>query len=61
MDGRILSEALTINGPKLRSFEPGQMEASCTAGNSTWTQYLKFTEVNGVRYLDEGNGGQTAR
>jgi arylsulfatase A-like enzyme len=61
MDGRILSEALTINGPKLRSFEPGQMEASCTAGNSTWTQYLKFTEVNGVRYLDEGNGRQTAR
>jgi hypothetical protein len=23
---------------------------------SAWEQYLNFTEVNGVRYLEEGNG-----
>jgi arylsulfatase A-like enzyme len=61
MDGRILSEALTINGPKLSSFEPRQIQASCNEGDSTWTQYLNFTEVNGVRYLDEGNGQQTRK
>lgn len=61
MDGRILTEALTIKGPKLRSFEPGQIEASTKEGGSTWRQYLKFTEVNGVRYLDEGNGEQNPK
>jgi len=56
MDGRVLSEALTIKGPQLHSFEPRHVEASADLGDSAWSQYLNFTEVNGVRYLDEGNG-----
>ena len=51
MDGRILTEALTIGGPALRSFEPRHFEAS----NGGWRQYLNVTEVNGVTYIDEGN------
>ncbi len=53
MDGRVLSEALTLKGPKLASYEPQRVEST----NSIWHQYLKFSDVNGVRYLDEGNGG----
>ncbi len=61
MDGRALSEALAIKGPPLRSFEPRHVEASADLGDSAWTQYLNFTEVNGVRYLDEGNGQNRKR
>jgi arylsulfatase A-like enzyme len=58
MDGRVLTEALTIKGAKVHSFEPRHIEASTENNGTRWTQYLNFTEVNGVRYLDEGNGGQ---
>jgi len=61
MDGRVLTEALTIKGPKLHSFQPRHLEASAHLNDVTWTQYLNVTEVNGVRYLDEGNGKQTQR
>jgi arylsulfatase A-like enzyme len=60
-DGRVLTEALTIMGPKLRSFQPRHLEATADLNDVTWTQYLNVTEVNGVRYLDEGNGKQTRR
>lgn len=57
MDGRVLTEALTI---------PGQTTAATThrhleARSSAWHQYLNLTEVNGVTYSDEGNGSQTTR
>jgi arylsulfatase A-like enzyme len=58
LDGRVLSEGLTVNGPALKSFEPRRIEASVRVGNKIWKQYLNFTEVNGVAYLDEGNGAQ---
>ena len=61
MDGRVLSEALTINAPPLHSFDPRHVEASADLGDSAWTQYLNFTEVNGVRYLDEGNAQNRKR
>ena len=61
MDGRVLTEALTSKGPKIKSFEPFHLEATNEIGNSVWHQYLNFTEVNGVRYFDEGNGWQTAK
>jgi arylsulfatase A-like enzyme len=61
MDGRVLTEALTIKGPKLKSFEPGHLEAVREQEKSVWHQYLNFTEVNGVIYYDEGNGYQTPR
>jgi hypothetical protein len=59
MDGRVVSEALTIPGPKINSFEPNHIAAARDLGKTTWHQYLNFTEVNGVDYFDEGNGFQT--
>lgn len=61
MDGRVLTEALTIPGPKIGSFEPGQFRATRESGTNAWHQYLNYTEVNGVIYLDEGNGYQTSK
>jgi arylsulfatase A-like enzyme len=63
MDGRVLTEGLTIKGPPVRSFEPRHIEAREDSGGSIWAQYLNITEVNGVRYLDEGNGktGKTSK
>ncbi|MBU6401581.1 MAG: alkaline phosphatase family protein [Verrucomicrobia bacterium] len=59
MDGRVLSEALTIDGPRIRSFEPRRLTARCEHPGFVWQQYLNVTEVNGVVYLDEGNGSAT--
>jgi len=58
MDGRVLSEALTIKGPELKSYEPRRIEATCELDGRVWQQYLNFTTVNGVDYFDEGNGAQ---
>jgi arylsulfatase A-like enzyme len=61
LDGRVMSEALSIEGPALRSTELGRLEARAELPGGVWEQYLKFTEINGVRYLDEGNGRWIAR
>ena len=61
MDGRVLTEAMTIKAPKIKSFEPRHLEATRQFDKSVWHQYLNFTEVNGVTYYDEGNGYQTPR
>jgi len=55
-DGRVLSEALVGAVPPFGKVEPGRREAKSELSGGTWEQYLKFTEVNGVRYLEEGNG-----
>ena len=56
MDGRVLAEALTVAGPPLKSFEVRRLTAQHDTGAGMWQQYLLVSEVNGVRYLDEGNG-----
>jgi arylsulfatase A-like enzyme len=56
MDGRVLAEALTVEGPPLKSFETRRLTAQRDTGAGVWRQYLQVSEVNGVRYLDEGNG-----
>lgn len=56
MDGRVLSEALTIPAPPLRSYEPERLTASRPLPQGEWRQYLEISEVNGVRYLDAGYG-----
>ncbi len=61
MDGRVLTEALTIAGPGIKSFEPRHIETTCGQEGVAWHQYLNFTEVNGVVYYDEGNGHQSSR
>ncbi len=61
MDGRVLSEALSIPVPAVKASESRRIEATNNLKDTTWHQYLKMSEVNGVDYFDEGNGWQTAR
>jgi predicted AlkP superfamily pyrophosphatase or phosphodiesterase len=61
MDGRILTEALTIKGPKLKSYEPGHIGAARELDTAIWHQYLNFSEVNGTMYYEEGNGYLTPK
>ena len=56
MDGRVLAEALTVPAPDLRSYDLKRLSAQRELPEGIWTQYLQVAEVNGVRYLDEGNG-----
>lgn len=58
-DGRVLGEALAGDAPPLRSLELKHLTARRELGNGqAWEQYLNVSEVNGVQYFDEGNGGQ---
>ncbi|HSU52428.1 MAG TPA: alkaline phosphatase family protein, partial [Candidatus Dormibacteraeota bacterium] len=50
-DGRVLSEALSSEGPPTTAPELHHIEAHA----GTWRQYLNYTQVNGVDYFDEGN------
>jgi arylsulfatase A-like enzyme len=59
LDGRVLSEALSAPAPAVGKVSSDRREAVADLGHGRWQQYLKFTELNGVRYLDEGNGGWT--
>ena len=61
MDGRVLAEALAHCDVKLKSYEQSHLETSKKSTGGTWRQYLNTVEVNGVTYLDEGNGYQADR
>jgi arylsulfatase A-like enzyme len=56
MDGRVLSEALTVSAPKVNEPTTQTIETSRALGNSAWRQYLKISSVNDTVYFDEGNG-----
>ncbi len=56
MDGRVLSEALSASNEKSSRVETKQLRAQATLPSGQWTQTLDVTEVNGVRYLDQGTG-----
>jgi arylsulfatase A-like enzyme len=60
MSGRVLGEALTVAGPEIQSSAPRHREAEWKGNGFLWKQYLDTSEVNGVTYLDQGNGGQTS-
>jgi arylsulfatase A-like enzyme len=61
MSGRVLGEALAQPSGTPPSCETRRLEASFRSQDSTWHQYLKYSEVNGVLYFDEGNGEQIPR
>jgi arylsulfatase A-like enzyme len=61
MDGRVLAEALAIDGPAVKSFDVSRHEASRDLGDAEWRQYLTVSQVNGVSYFDEGNGALTKK
>lgn len=56
MDGRVLSEALTVKAPKTGKPATKTIEASRTLDDFMWHQYLKISRVNDTVYFDEGNG-----
>ncbi len=56
MDGRVLGEALSGDDPALKSYDTQRLTARRETAGGVWEQYLQVSEVNGVRYLDEGNG-----
>jgi arylsulfatase A-like enzyme len=56
MDGRVLSEALTIEAPEVGKPTTRRLEATRVFENATWSQYLRISRVNDTVYLDEGNG-----
>jgi hypothetical protein len=55
MDGRILSEAMTVAMP-LPEPERKTIEATKHFGSGTWRQSLQILRVGSTTYLDEGNG-----
>jgi arylsulfatase A-like enzyme len=58
MSGRVLTEALTVAGPPIDSVQSHHEEASWKGQGLLWRQSLDWSTVNGVRYLDQGNGRQ---
>jgi arylsulfatase A-like enzyme len=58
MSGRVLSEALTGSAPPVGPVESHHKEATWQGDGFIWRQYLDISEVNGVTYLDQGNGAQ---
>jgi arylsulfatase A-like enzyme len=57
MDGRVLSEALTVDAPPVSKPLTRRIEAAGKIGDATWMQYLQISHVNDTIYFDEGNGG----
>jgi arylsulfatase A-like enzyme len=58
MSGRVLTEALSVAGPPIDSVQSHHKEASWQGAGFVWRQHLDWSTVNGVIYLDQGNGGQ---
>ncbi len=61
MDGRVLSEALTVDAPPVSAPETRRIEARRAEEKFVWQQYLQISQVNQTIYLDEGNGSQITK
>lgn len=61
MDGRVLHEALATHRGPMPKVKTQRLEASRDIGFLHWSQYLKFSEVDGAVYFDEGNGAAGVR
>lgn len=59
--GRVLTEALAESSISKPMVQTHKLETNYQAEDFTWRQYLKYSEVNGVLYFDEGNGEQVPR
>lgn len=55
-DGRVLYEAFADGSRRAPKSVTRTIEAKRDIGLFRWHQYLKFTEVDGAIYFDEGNG-----
>lgn len=61
IDGRVLTEALNSPDAKPPTVVTKQLRAHATLPTGEWTQTLDVSEVNGVRYLDQGTGKFTPK
>jgi len=61
IDGRVLTEALNSPDAKPPTLVKKQLQAHATLPTGEWTQTLDVSEVNGVRYLDQGTGKFTPK
>ena len=61
MDGRVLREALAGDSSPAPRVKTDRLEATRDLGFLRWSQYLKFSEVDGAVYFDEGNGAAAIR
>jgi len=61
LSGRVLAEALAQTNVAAPSSQSHRLEATYHGTNFVWQQYLNFSEVNGVIYLQEGNGQQVTQ
>lgn len=61
MSGRVLGEALTVAAPEIQSSAPRHRQTEWKGNGFLWRQYLDTSQVNGVTYLDQGNGGQISQ
>jgi predicted AlkP superfamily pyrophosphatase or phosphodiesterase len=55
LDGRVLKEALVGSSAAISQVELQRLHTTATQPGGQWEQYLNYTELNGVRYLEEGN------
>lgn len=56
MDGRVLVEAMPARSGEKPEVKHGRAQASRAFEGGRWEQSLKWSEVGGTRYFDEGNG-----
>jgi arylsulfatase A-like enzyme len=61
IDGRVLAEALNSPAAKSPTVVKKQLQAHATLPTGEWTQTLEVSEVEGVRYLDQGTGKFTPK
>jgi hypothetical protein len=59
MDGRVLYEAFANHTGSLPRVKTERLVATRDIGFIRWSQYLKFSEVDGAVYFNEGNGAAT--
>jgi arylsulfatase A-like enzyme len=60
LDGRVLREALAGQTASVGRVELGRRDSQVRLPGGSWSQYLIFTELDGERYLDEGDGEWSA-
>ena len=58
LSGRVLRETLVRTSGSVPTMTPHRLDASYRGADFTWHQYLNYSEVEGVIYLDEGSGEQ---
>nr|MBA2744257.1 hypothetical protein [Chthoniobacterales bacterium] len=57
LDGRVLSEAMTLPSAETPEVKTETLRASREFGSDKWRQYLKISKIGEQVYLDEGNSG----